>query len=605
MANTDFSVLIKAVLDASSIGKSDITEVQKVISKYTLNLATDIDKAELLKSVKAFIPELETELKKITGIDIKISDDAILKTINQVYKDTTNAAKQAEKERQSALKESASLINDLAKSYQSIQNLEIKKDNLDTSKDANEIAELDKQIRQAKVDYESLLNTTNKNTNFDSSAWNETKTAIDAATKSQIEYNNAKQKDALNSAINDEVSSLEKLKTKWEEQGVLVGEFKTKVEQLEVSLTNVGNKEELDGLKFQIQTLKTEASQLEKIGNIQLSIDNGHGVSEYQNRINSLIANFEKYGVATANAKAETQSLQQIFDNMKGLSDQELVSQADKFEQEFKAVKISIEAARQSYDKFLQPVSGEKVTSLILRIQNFLSKNTSITKEARTELENYINELKGGNVSLEKWNQISNKLKETENSMRVLGKLGKTFKDQWSQAVSSFSTWLSASAVVMKVVSETKEAISELKEVDTYLTEISKANDALSKSDLAQIGDNSFDIASKYGKTATDYLAGVQEMSRAGYENADSMAELSVAAQGAGDMTADLANQYIIATDVAFKMNGSIEALTETLDGANEINKIVSLYRNIWLQIWLLSGKRQRCSTPRIRFILY
>jgi len=116
------------------------------------------------------------------------------------------------------------------------------------------------------------------------------------------------------------------------------------------------------------------------------------------------------------------------------------------------------------------------------------------------------------------------------------------------------------------------KSLGTLKSIDTILVEISKANDKLTKSGLNRIGGDSFVVASKYGKSATDYLAGVQEMSRAGYTNAESMAELSTAAQGAGDMTAALANQYIIATDKAFKMNGSVEALTKTLDGSNSIS---------------------------------
>ena len=123
----------------------------------------------------------------------------------------------------------------------------------------------------------------------------------------------------------------------------------------------------------------------------------------------------------------------------------------------------------------------------------------------------------------------------------------------------------------MLAVSKTKEAVTELKEIDTILTEISKTNDKLSKSDLKNIGNNAFETASKYGKKATDYLSGVQEASRAGYENAENIAELSTAAQGAGDMTAELANSYIIATDKAYGMEGSVQKLTQTLDGANEI----------------------------------
>lgn len=125
--------------------------------------------------------------------------------------------------------------------------------------------------------------------------------------------------------------------------------------------------------------------------------------------------------------------------------------------------------------------------------------------------------------------------------------------------------------VASVAVNSFTKSISELKEIDTLLTEISKANDKLSKSDLNKIGNDSFGIASQYGKKATNYLSGVQEASRAGYENAEAIAQLSVAAQGAGDMTDTLANKYLIATDKAYKFGGSVEKLTEVLDGSNYI----------------------------------
>lgn len=80
----DFKVLLQAVLDASNIGRDDIDKVQKVIDKYHLNLTADLDKATMLAEIKKIVPQLEAELKKMTGIDIKISDTAILKSINQL-----------------------------------------------------------------------------------------------------------------------------------------------------------------------------------------------------------------------------------------------------------------------------------------------------------------------------------------------------------------------------------------------------------------------------------------------------------------------------------------------------------------------------------------
>lgn len=127
-------------------------------------------------------------------------------------------------------------------------------------------------------------------------------------------------------------------------------------------------------------------------------------------------------------------------------------------------------------------------------------------------------------------------------------------------------------AALAKGAEEIIHALSVLKEVDTYVTEISKVNNSLSKSDLAKLGTDSFGTASKYGKTATDYLAEVQTMSLAGYKNAAAMAELSTAAQTAGNITSELANAYITAADSAYEMNGDVQALTQALDGANHIS---------------------------------
>ena len=160
---------------------------------------------------------------------------------------------------------------------------------------------------------------------------------------------------------------------------------------------------------------------------------------------------------------------------------------------------------------------------------------------------------------------------ETKDSSQGLQKLTASFKEQMTQAAQSIKQWLSLNTAVTLFISKTKEAIKELRQVNTLLTEISDLNDTLSQSDLERIGNNSFDIASKYGKSAADYLTGVQEALRAGYDNAEAIAELSLAAQTAGNMTAESANRIITAADEAYGMNGSVSQLTNVLDGMNDI----------------------------------
>ena len=148
---------------------------------------------------------------------------------------------------------------------------------------------------------------------------------------------------------------------------------------------------------------------------------------------------------------------------------------------------------------------------------------------------------------------------------KSLGLTGGTiFTSLWAN-IKKFSSWMSVTSLVSTFVMDIRNAITELKEIDTILTEISKTSDLTTEA-LAKLGKTSFESASKYGKKASDYLTGVQEMYRAGFQNAPEMSELSILAQAAGDLTSDAANDYLIATDAAYDLGGSIEKLNAVLD---------------------------------------
>ena len=121
-------------------------------------------------------------------------------------------------------------------------------------------------------------------------------------------------------------------------------------------------------------------------------------------------------------------------------------------------------------------------------------------------------------------------------------------------------------------ISKLKEAVSELKKIDTLLTEISRTDHRLSRSDLADLGNSAFSAADRYGRSAADYLAAVRDASRAGYEDAEGIAGLSMTVQNACGVTSELADQLISTTDQAYRMHGSVSELTRILDGLNQIS---------------------------------
>lgn len=383
--------------------------------------------------------------------------------------------------------------------------------------------------------------------------------------------------------------------------GSKTGEDLKKIEQqlnakginLEASISTAKSKQELQTLAKQLQTiLKNNGLELDtskiissfsqvkreidsitsKANKIQLSMGvNGDTTS----KIEVLRNNFTKLGLSADEVKtkmsgvdAEVKTLQSLMNN--GADNSAIVTQFEKLQTVLTQTQNNLKQTRSDYSLL---ATEQQRLSLANTIEAWNQKNTAATKEVRAENDRYVASLRDLNTQMTKidFNKINTGFKQNENSMRTLNRVGASLKDQMKQAANSFTQWISVSSAIMGVVYSTKQAVSELKEVDTLLTEISKANDQLSKTQLKQIGYNSFDVSGKYGKKATDYLSGVQEASRAGYVNAEGIAELSVAAQGAGDMTDELANQLIIATDKAYKMGGSVTELKQVLDGMNYI----------------------------------
>ena len=316
------------------------------------------------------------------------------------------------------------------------------------------------------------------------------------------------------------------------------------------------------------KALEQEYLQREKLlASVQASIDTG----KYQAQIDQLEANFQKYGLSAEQAAEKVSGLQTALNSLTSgnLNKEQIVSVATELEQGMKSATNQIKQARIEFNKFATP---DQINSLRNRIQEFMTKNTAITKNAKAELSSYLEELKGENISVDRWKQINNSWAETQNNMRLLGKLGKSVKDQFSEAFQSFTQWISVTSLIMGTVHQFTQSIGELKEIDDILTEISKTSD-MTRQELQELGSTSFASASELGKTATDYLTSVQEMSRSGFygEQGEEMAKTSLLAQAAGDMTADLANKFLLATNAAYKYEGDAQKLNAVLDGMNSI----------------------------------
>lgn len=304
-----------------------------------------------------------------------------------------------------------------------------------------------------------------------------------------------------------------------------------------------------------INALK-EKAQIDKI---QLSIDNGKGASEYQNRINSIIASLEKYGVETKEAQTITASLQSAFDSMKGMSGQELITQADKLEQEFKAVKVSVDEAKLAYDKLMQPASKEKITSTLLKVQKLLDNNTKVTENVKNEWQSYVNRLStGSDIAVKDINDINLRLKETESNMRGMERLGLSWTDRLQQAWKKFGGWGFATGTMMTLVNQLRQIPKEVYEIDTAMTNLYKVTDETS-SKYNQFLNSTSDSAHELGRSISSLVEQTANWAKLGFslDEAEQLAKISSVYANVGEVNNDTAVSDIVTAMKAFNIEAS------------------------------------------------
>ena len=316
-------------------------------------------------------------------------------------------------------------------------------------------------------------------------------------------------------------STLDGLKSKWQEQGVLVGEFKTKVEQLQTSLASVGSKGELNNLKSQMESLKTQASQIAEVNKIQL-LSNGGIKNDYATQIAKLEGDFRSLGLAQDTIATKTQNVKNSLATLRA----EFAKPVD--QQNFQAIQTAndnlqreLVESRNEFEQLRASMKGmateQQRLSLANTIEAWNQKNTAATKAVREENERYVLSLRDLSNQMTRidFNKINTGFKQNENSMRTLHKLGASLKDQLKQAASSFTQWVSVSSAIMAVIYQLQKMPQKVKELDDAITDFTMATGA-NKAQISELTKVYSKLGDELSATVTDVTISATEWLKQG-----------------------------------------------------------------------------------------
>lgn len=332
----------------------------------------------------------------------------------------------------------------------------------------------------------------------------------------------------ISDSINTVQNNLSTLKSKWEEQGILVGEFKVKVEQMESSLASVGNKGELENLKSQIKSLKNEASTIAQVNKIQLSIGDG----TYESKVESLIAKTQQWTDKNGEARISTTALSTALDNLgnasKALSNNNtienqkaLIAAEKELDNQIKTVTNSVRSMNTELAK------DSKVSSLHNQLADFMSKNGKTVKYFGNDLRDIFNQTEqGAKLTNQELAVLKQRFIDIQNTARNAGKLGKTFFQTLREGMSSFSYWTSSTFLVMKAIQSVKSGIGTVKALDTALVDLKKTT-TMTNSELEDFYYSSNKVAKQMGVTTEEIINQAAEFSRLGYSSKEAATEMA------------------------------------------------------------------------------
>lgn len=202
-------------------------------------------------------------------------------------------------------------------------------------------------------------------------------------------------------------------------------------------------------------------------------------------------------------------------------------------------------------------------------LNNAVLRATGITRNAAGTFQTFSGSVKAGRGTVETF-KLS-----VDTATGAVYKLDTGLKST-SHAFQGFGT--SVASTMKQIVGFTgvaqmaRSALTEMKAMSDELVVYQKVTGATAQ-ELERIRSQSYASGKKYGQSPSDFTASIAEFARAGYgKNASSMADLATKVQLVGDMSAEAASSFLLATDAGYKFGGSVERLNQVINAANVID---------------------------------
>ena len=296
----------------------------------------------------------------------------------------------------------------------------------------------------------------------------------------------------------------------------VINDIKRQLTQNGIDLNLVFNNNNVNQITNQAQQVGQQIGRniSSGINSIQGKIDTG----SYDAQISNLETKFKKLGLSEDEVAAKMKNVNSALASMKesGIGQQELIIREQQFNTELITTSNQLKVMTNEMGLFM---SSTQQVNLTTRIQKWLDNNTAATRKARQELQSYLTELKSGQVTKIRGNEIKASFAQVDAQMRSIGKLGNSFFKTIGDGMKKFSYWTSSTYIVMKTIHSVRQAVSTVSELDTALVDLKKTT-SMTSSQLNEFYYTANDVAKQMGVTTQEIISQAAAWSRLKFRSA-------------------------------------------------------------------------------------
>lgn len=416
-----------------------------------------VDFVDRLKELNIYSPKAQ---KTATDLANALSQVTTKSGLSDISKQFTIFKQDMATDIEGALQDEAnkqsninSTIKEQVTAYKNVWNIRKQLAKLDTSKDANQIAELKAQEQEQKNIYITKTQELR---------------ALDQQIAKEQVLNNAA---TIRKKTEDEIRTIKAKQTDTEVNNDITSRYDSIISKYK----------EIESLHRKIQSL-TMAGVSSKDSTIT---DRQAEIDKLQQEINAT----DKLGFSTeqlaAVKKAETSATQ---------------AQAD--------AKAKLTAKGQTEQQQI-----EKTRASLQKQISTLMNNGKLMEVYREQIMGFYSEVQGSNIDMSRLNQIRIEIDKITAAANAAGQSGKTLGQILQSRFKSLVAYLSTFASFYRVVSYVRSAFSTLKDLDTQLVDLRKTT-TMTTSELNDFYKASSDVAKQMGVTTSEIISQASAWSR-------------------------------------------------------------------------------------------